>query len=328
MTVIAGLETTVGEKAVVIGSDKLQTTQEHAWVKCLSLIEKSPDFDLSPYFDFLEETERDKVVLSSTQKIKLSLDSQRVLTHTGVDNKAHEQICEFLLETDRFLQNIPLLTALFFPIGHPIDETLLKKYIELYRTSFDFDRNMVAEHIPEVRRIFDIHAAGLNVKDTPLGVISKWDRNYNPVLSEYLFAKELQGVPRLFEITTTGAVVYRQYFANGAGGQYALEHLRSMLGTFDASLFCPTESRIKREVDLDEAVRIVRGAIEYADYCNPFCRGFDYVILRKEGVEPHFSDEEFSHELSILDLIENRRQRSIREAEQLQRIKCKYLGRT
>lgn len=327
MTVIVGLETTVGEKAVVIGSDKLQVTKESSWLHCLRLIETSPDFDLSPYFNFLEERGRDKVTMNSTRKIKISPDRMAALTHTGSDNKAHEQISEFLLDTTNFLKNTPFLTPLFFPLGYPEDEAILKKYIEMYKSSFDLDRSLFAEHIAEIRRIFDIHTARLNVKDTPLGIIVNWDRNYSPVLSEYLFAKVFQGTPRLFEITATGAVVPRQYFAKGSGQGYALNHMRDRLGTCDASFFCQRESKIEKEVDLEEVVEIVKGAIEYACYYSPFCRGFDYVILREEGIEPYFSDEEFSCEISIPELIDNRMGKLNREVEQLKRIKHKYQKR-
>ena len=324
MTVIVGLETNVGGKAVVIGSDRLQLTQEHAWVKCLGLIEKSKSFDLSPYFSLLKKTGRDKVIMSSKRKINISPDEGTLLAHTGVDNKANEQVNEFLLDTKRFLKNSPLLTALFFPIGCPRDDSVLESYLQMYKSSFSLERSLFAGFIPEVRRIFDIHTAGLNVRETPFGILANWDRNYNPVLSEYLFAKLLDGAPGLFEITATGAVAKRQYFANGAGGMYALEHMRERLGTQDVSLFHPAESKIEKSIGLKDAVEIVSGAVGYACYCNNFCRGFDYVVLRKEGVESHFSDEEFSCELSVSDLIDRRIKRSVREVEQLRRIKNKY----
>ena len=112
MTVIVGLETTVGEKAVVLASDRLQALKEHSWLGCLGLIEKSPDFDLSLYFEFLEKYKRDKSTLNSTRKIQVSPDNQRALVHTGTANKAHEQICELLLDADRFLKNTPLAPPL------------------------------------------------------------------------------------------------------------------------------------------------------------------------------------------------------------------------
>lgn len=329
MTVIAGLETTVGEKAVVLASDRLQILPASTWVQCLGLIEKSPDFDLTPYFKMLEEQNRDRCILTSSRKIEISPDNQRALAHTGIDNQSNRQISELLLETDRFLKNTPFLTTLFFPLGFPKEEQLLEAYLKLYKSSFNLDRSLSEEHIPEIRRIFDIHTAGLNVREFPLlGVVANWDRNYNPVLSEYLFVKYFRGKPCLFEITATGAVVPRQYYAKGSGGNYALFHLRDRLGTHDASFFCQRESGIEREIDLEEAKSIVREAIEYACYHAHSCSGFEYVILRKSGVEPHFSEEEFSYEINIPEMIDERIKRLTGEVKQLKRIKAKYLGRT
>jgi hypothetical protein len=326
MTVIVGLETTAGKKAVVLGSDRAQITKEVYWMHCLGLLDHSSDFDLAPFFDMLERNKKDKCIIGSTSKIDVSPDNQSALVNTGVLNKAHEQISELLLNTDHFLKNTPLLTELLFPMGRLKDEALLQKYLDLYRSSFSLDRNLALGFVPEIRRIFDIHTAGLDVRTLPIfGSIANWDRNYHPVLSEYLFVKRFNGVPSLFEITVTGAAIQRQYYANGCGRNYALSHLRDRLGTCDVSLLYPAESKIKRKVGLEEAIGLVRGAVEYAnESVAPFCKGFDYVILTKEGIESHFSDETFSYELNIPQLIERRIRVLNREIKQIRQVRSKY----
>lgn len=322
MTVIVGLETNVGEKAVVIGSDKLSLNGEPLIVECIRYIEKDPVYGLDSCFRFLEEKGLDKVMLKSGRKIEISEDNERALAHTGKDNEAHKQVSNLLLSPGEFLKNDSLLTELLFPLGYPKD--LLEQHLKEYRTSFNLDLRLAAQQIPEVRRIFDIHIARLRVLDFKFFKIAYWDRNYHPVLSEYLFAKLFDKEPKLFDIALTGAVTPRQYFAKGCGAEYALEHMRDKLGTNKGTYFYATETEVKKAIDLEEAVKIAKGAVEYANEKSEFCKGFDYVILRREGIETHFSDKQESYEIDIIGVIDKRIKNREEEISQLKSIKDRY----
>lgn len=129
----------------------------------------------------------------------------------------------------------------------------------------------------------------------------------------------------MFDIALTGAVTPRQYFAKGCGAGYALEYMRNRLGTSSLQFLYPAETKIKRDINLEEAVRIIKGAVEYANHCSDFCKGFDYIVLRKEGVETHFSDEEFSYEIGLIQLIERRMANLRCEIGQLRKIKSECI---
>lgn len=303
MTVIVGLETNVGEKAVVMGSDKLAVHNDALLRGCIAYLAANPDYSTSNIFDFLEKKGRDKIRLNYERKIQVS-DNYGILTHTGSCEESHNQISRLLLKTGDFLGDESLLKELLFPLGYT--EELAGKYLGVYKKDFSLDRRLERKQIPEIRRIFDIHTAKLRKYEAGPLSIALWDRNYHPVLSEYLFAKLFQEEPKLFEITVTGAVTPRQYFANGCGKIYAFEHMRHCLETSSFNFFYDSETEVKKDIDLETAVKVVKGAIEYASYCSPFCKGFDYAVLTKDKIETHFSEETFSYELDVVELIDRR----------------------
>ncbi len=322
MTVIVGLETTVGEKAVVVGSDRSIVSDDRLIRGCINHIVKNPYHSISNFFHFLQEKGLDKVKLSPTRKIQTS-DDKRVLAHTGSSEESHNQISKLLLKTEDFLKEDSLLKQILFPIG--CSKELANEYLRIYKRHFNIDQRLCAKHIPEIRRIFDIHTAKLRTVNAGPFSIALWDRNYHPVLSEYLFAKLFEGEPKLFEITKTGVVTTRQYFVKGSGRPYAFQHIRYRLETSEFPFLYASETGIEKPVDLEMAVKVVRESIEYANYCSPFCKGFDYAIFTRDKIEEHFSNEKFSYELNIIDLIDKRLNELLKEQNNLKKIKARYL---
>jgi len=325
MTVIAGLETTVGENAVVIGLDRLDVNGEILIAECIRHIASDPTYSLSSCFRFLEEKGLDRLKLKLGRKIEFSQKNNSAIAHTGVKNDAHDQVSKLLLDPKEFLKQDSFLADLLFPLGCPRE--LKREFIEAYRKSFNLDLRLLARFIPEVKRIFDINLAKRNEFDFKFFKIAYWDVNYNPELSEYLFAKLFgeDKQPKLFDVTYTGAALPRQYYAKGCGRTHALEYMRKRLGTQEGTFFYPAESQIENKVCLEEAIDIVKGAITHAGEKNDFCKGCDYLVLTKERMTTYFSDEKGTYEIDLLDLID-RRIKSIRdEIEQLASIRKRYL---
>lgn len=327
MTVIVGLEASVNDnKAVVIGSDRLCVNGELLIVESIRHIATDPVYSLSSCFRFIQERGLDKVKLKFGRKIQISEENKAILAHTGETNQAHEQVSGLLLNPKKFLEQDSLLFELMLPLGSPKD--IRQEFLESYKCTFNLDLRLLTRFIPEVKRIFDIHIAKRRELDFEFFKIAYFDRNYHPVLSEYLYTKLFDGSPKLFDIACTGAVTPRQYYAKGCGAKNALKYLRRRLGTTEVTYLYPAESQIERKVSLTEAIDIVKGAIEHTNEREEFCKGMDYVIFMRDGIEPHFSDEEKTYEIDLPSLI-NRRIKTLRdETQQLRNIKREYNKKT
>lgn len=189
MTVIVGLETTVGEKAIVLGADRLGVNGDLLVAECIRNIAEDSVYSLESCFEFLKEKGLDRVKLKAGRKIKVSKENNSALTQTGGKNKANEQIEMLLLNPKEFLKNDSLLMEMLFPMGGP--ENILHEYLKSYKKAFNLASRLKLPFFPEVRRIFDIHTA--KRRDLNFGPfkIAYWDRNYHPVLSEYLLQNYL-----------------------------------------------------------------------------------------------------------------------------------------
>ncbi|MFA5173654.1 MAG: hypothetical protein WC438_00545 [Candidatus Pacearchaeota archaeon] len=327
MTVIVGLEAVAnGEKAVVIGADRLQVNGHLATSQFLRYLQSKNPNNLSYCFKFLKESKMDKIKMGFGRKIKVSRDKDALLAHTGVDNDANKQICKFLLNNPRFLNQDEFLTKLLFPFDLPTE--LIKDGTNHYKSTYDLVNTLKKGYIPEVRRIFDMAVATKHEVNTSILRFAWWDRNYNAELSEYLFSKTFNikgnSTPLLLDIALTGALTQRQYYAKGCGGIYALEYMRKRLGTDEFKFFHSMESSLDRTIKLDEAIDIVTGAVNYANEKSPFCKGLDYAILASKGVDLHFSNDKAIYEINLINLMNERIETLQKEISELGIIKNSY----
>jgi len=327
MTVIVGLEASAGdEKIVVIGADRLNVNGDLSTAQFLRYVNCENPNNLSFGFDFLEKTGMDKIKLKFGPKIKVSKNRDALLAHTGVNNEANQQVSKLLLNPEDFLKQDAFLMELLSPFK--IDPKITQEILSDYRSSFDLKRSLGKGYVPEIRRIFDMAVAKEHKLRSPLFRLSWWDRNYNAALSEYLFSSGFNFDDKsrilLLDISLTGALTRRQYYAKGYGGKYALEYMRDRLGTRQLGFFHDSESLIERDISLDEAVDIVTNAINFANKKSDFCRGLDYAIITSKGIDTHFSNEQGEYEISLMELI-NRRTSNLRtEINQLKTIKQRY----
>jgi len=324
MTVIVGLETNDKEKAVVIGTDRMVINGELLITQFLRYIESDCPSDVNSCFKFLRKRGVDKVKFELGRKIEISEKRKIMLSHTGVKNDSHEQVRKLLLEPEEFLKQDSFLMELLFPLGCPKEQRDL--ILESYKELFNLDHRLSVRYIPEIRRIFDLSAVRFHDINCGFFRIAYWDRNYNVGLSEYLFAKLFgdKDLPTLFDVALTGSVMPRQYCAKGCGAKYALEYMRKRLGTQEGKFFYSTESKIEKSICSEEAVDIVKGAINYTNKRSDFCDGLDYAILTRDRIEENFSNEEKTHEIDLVSLIDRRLKNLKIESQQLKRIRQKY----
>jgi hypothetical protein len=327
MTVIIGLEANC-EDAVVLGADRFCPVGDFNMVDALSYLE-TPGLikvSLSEILDFLRSKGLDKIKATLGRKIEVAEDKKSALAHTGFSNKADAKVRDLLLRSGLFLEDEAFLRELLFPIPIPDEEA--RRAVKNYREKFDLRERIRRGYSPEIRRIFDLTAVRRFELD-PVSGLAYWDRNYNPNLSEYLFAILLRNgekeKPSLLDISAVGTMYHRPYFANGCGGSYALQYIREQLGT---SEILGNETNTKKRISTKDAVEIVQGAVEYAVKNNSFCRGFDYAILTPEGVENHFSEEKGEYEIDIGVLIDKRRAFLREELKRLGVARRLYAGKS
>ncbi len=322
MTVIVGLEAAC-EKGVVIGADRASVNGIKNLAEHIKYLGKRKE-DLPYFLEFLKINNIDKVILKPCRKIEVSKDEKSLIAHTGINNEALKRAVSLLLNPDEFLQDTDFLKRLLFPFSIP--EELQGETLRSYLSSFNLKQRILDTYIPEIRRIFDLAAVEEHELRFNEFRRAYWDRNYNPAFSEFLFStlfgEDDKATPMLLDVSLTGAVYRREYWANGSGQSYALDYMRKRLKTSPG--FFGDESKIKRAVSIDEAVDIVKGAVEYANKRNQFCKGLDYAIATPDGVETHFSDEDITAEIDLRQLISTRISELRREQRLLKKAETRY----
>ncbi len=322
MTVIVGVRTNVGENAVVLAADKLSVHGKDDLPELVLALEESSRLPLSTVLEDIQRWGIDRITLKSTRKIRVN--NGRALAHTGSTGKTDSKITQFLLDTEAFLQDDACLTELL--VHAPLPEELVQKILEGYRANFDFQKRLGEYYLPEVRLLFDRAAVTKEELSEGSRKLAYWNRNYNTALSEYLFVAPFLESLRLFDLAITGRMDFQEYSANGCGRTEAYTYLRQELGTH-RTIF-GGESKVEREISIEDAVALATGAVQYTTSRNPFCRGLDYVIVRKEGIEEHFSDEHIDETVFLPTLIAEKIEKLHREIDRLALARDLYTSHT
>jgi len=326
MTVIAGLATNIGEPAVVIGADRgyIISTEEECIGELLNSLEERPiRVPFSFTMDFLRKRGVDTIEFGMNRKIYISKNGMSTLAHTGINNPTNKNAKKIILEPEEFLQDDELIKKILRPILVSIDNS--EELLRAYKQEFSLRERIHQTYIPEIRRLFEID----RVKSTSMEPLSKlvlYEKEFHKVESEYIYATIIElnneSVPMLFDVSPTGAIFRSIYTTNGSGGIDALKCMRKSLGTGPG--ICGGESKIEIEVDTSRAVEIVTNAIKYSNARHSECKGLEYVILTKNGLETHFSDEQKSFTVYIEKIIKERIKRLNREIKSLNRIQGLY----
>ncbi|MBR9676684.1 hypothetical protein GOV04_00910 [Candidatus Woesearchaeota archaeon] len=327
MTVIVGVETNTEPRAVVIGTDRLQIQGYSSIAGILQyLVYDDADFGIDDILWFAKKHGFDKAKTSLGRKLQISHGLPAILAQTGTDNESHKKISQLLLCPKDFLADDEYLKKLFFPVETPDEETM-KRLINDYRSSFDLPQRLSDQLVPELKRMVDLQV--VQKKDFSVGQNSYtlWDRNFNTELCEYLYGLVMRpgGIaqPQLGEVSVTGTIHRAEYSANGAGKNFALEHLREKFGT--QSPIDDIESFVNRPITLDEAVEAVRGAILHANEKSIFCEGLDFAILTVDGVRTYFDDVQKDGAIDLAQLLEQKISRLKNHTKRLEKAKEEYL---
>ncbi|MBW2967693.1 hypothetical protein KY362_04350 [Candidatus Woesearchaeota archaeon] len=323
MTVIVGVESNKGTPGVVIGADRA-TVNGNLDIASYFGAFSAGSVNLSVLIGLLKEKGMERLNMYHDTKLAVSHERDTIIAHTGTFNEAHVRACSLLGDPASFLEDREFLNQLLFPLPVPGDTR--KSAIGDYCSSFNLPDRIAHGHIPEIRRIFDFFAVTCHSIEGLDFDWVRWDRNYNAEFSEYLCTMPLQfGGPKIYwllEVAITGTVRRREYFANGCGGEFAMEYLRANLGTMQ--LFGSDESKVRCDVTIDDAVDLVRGAVEYANDKSLFCSGFDYAILTPDGVETHFDDSGSEFSIPLTKMIDRRLARLDAECRNLKSARAAF----
>ena len=324
MTVIAGVASNYGKKGVVIGSDRLVSSGDFNIAEYIRYLELDDIFGVSDFIEYLKKINLDKIKITLRRKIQISKDKQSVLTGTGAINETNKKATQLLLHPKTFLKDNSFLKKMLFPFELP--EGVQKKALNHFKSTFDLAKRIREAYSPEIRRIADIQVVQRHEIDVPGFKKSYWDRDYNPRLSEHIMATFMkhkgEQVPLLLDISNTGTIHRCEYYANGAGQEYALEYMRERLGT--GKPLITGENQVRKQVTLEEAENVVKEAISHANEKSLLCRGLDYVILTEKGIETHFSDERGEYEINLIALINSRLKNINQEVIYLKKAKKEY----
>ncbi|MFH1398534.1 MAG: hypothetical protein ABIG95_00290 [Candidatus Woesearchaeota archaeon] len=296
MTIIVGIKTTVGEN-VVIGADKCSRFGSDNVVEMIEcLMERG--YSLLSAVDSLRNN---KVMLSSKRKIILAKDGLSVVAFTGHDNGHRKKVLALLLSPDEFAQDRTFIREMLSPFNDSTEGD-----VDSYLRRFDLRKRVLSGDIPEVRRISDMYMARPG---------SHFVNNYHPELSECVWGVRFGSGPQLFNITETGLAYTGNYCVIGSGSPYALEYLTQQGLANNTPV-----GVITQQITVEDAVAIVSGAVEYANRKCIYCRGFEYVVLSGQGIEPHWSEEEWSFKVPLRDLVQKELARLRQQQDLLGRV--------
>jgi len=323
MTVIVGVATKgTDDNAVVLGTDRAKFIGNDELVD--SLIYLIRDDESFPHYieRLIEKKIAGQAKIKLDRKLFVSDDGKSALAHTGRDNDAHKRCLDLLLNPEKFLEDQQFLAQMLFPLEG--DQYSKRDEIARYRDNFNLDVRLRVFKIPEMRRIFDmasVEELKLVFKDGPM---TFWEKNYHPALSSYLLVRpspwsRKNDKPKFFSVTYTGSLHGAIYAAKGCGSEYALQYIRKVLGT--KNVF-GSEGTPEGPIDLEKAVSLVRAGVAEANSKSVYCHGFDYVIVRKDGVEENFSDEQGEYELDLRTLVEEKLEELRDNVKILNRIKA------
>ncbi|MFA5797247.1 MAG: hypothetical protein WC916_04385 [Candidatus Woesearchaeota archaeon] len=320
MSIIISLQTTTGEPARVLAADKLFSRLPFE-----SYLSELMSYGYSMYNDLFEglifmmrKHNLDHVSFNYEHKLLISPDARSAFAFSAGYHPI-DYTRDLLLEPRTFFSNIPLMKKLFFPIVVPDNA---EEIIRDYGASFNLETRLKSGYFPEIRRLIEsesVHAITENIGGQE---VTSYGTEHIGVIFSYIFSSanfcNSTNHPRALHIASTGAVVegLTMAFGSGANDAMAYLHKEKVLSRFGIPA---------KDITLARAIDIVRSTIEYVNTQNPYCDGFEYVIIRDSGMESHLNEDTGSRkEYPLTKVIDDRKAYLSQCISRLEKIKEEY----